>query len=376
MATVTKVGAQKWRVRWDEYTNDGKRHTRSKTFTTAAAAKQYRTQVETGDVTRIDAAISFTAYAEQWLKAHEPLLEVKSRKLYRRGIALASDFFKARQLQSIRPSDVELYAVTLSREGNGLTRRALAHKSIKDYMQILSIMFNGAVRDEIIKTNPCDRAQLPPAPKREKPTLDLDAIRAGVAALKGKPEYIPACLALYGGLRKGECMGLKWSDVDFDTNTLTVRTVRQEVTAGEQLNDHTRYLSEESRAQVEKDCPKNGASRSFQMPAPLIEVLKAHQHEQRLNRLRYGADYQTTEYVCTRETGKLLTEGSITQSLRGVCTFHQLRHAHITWLLDLGVPVTEVARRVGHSDIAITLRTYAHPIAVQDAQAAAAISAL
>lgn len=375
MATVTKVGAQKWRVRWDEYTNDGKRHTRMKDFSTATAAKQYRAQVETGGVTRLDASIAFSAYAAQWLANREATIEINSRRLYRRAVAVASKYFGVRQLQSIRVSDVESYVRTLATPNNGITARALAHVTITNYLKVLTSLFETALRDELIHKNPTTGVRRTPAPPREKAVLNLDAIRAAVEALKGKPAYVACNLALYGGLRSEECLGLKWSDIDFDAKTLTVRHVRQYAAPDEQLNAHTHYIPGENH-QIEKECPKNGKARAFIMPAPLISILKAHQHEQRLNRLKYGLAYHVTDYVCTNANGTLCGSDLLSTAMQGVCTFHQLRHAHISWLLDAGIPVTEVSRRVGHSNTSITLDVYAHASTAQDQQAADALSAL
>ena len=205
--------------------------------------------------------------------------------------------------------------------------------------------------------------------------FNLAEIRAAVAELKGQPEYIAACLALYGGLRSEECLGLKWSEIDFTANTLTVCNVRQYAGPNEVMNDHTRVISGE-RSQIEKACPKNGKARTFTMPEPLVAALKEHQQTQRKNRLRAGLAYHMTEYVCTRENGTLLSQRALSMALKPLCTFHQLRHAHISWMLDAGVPVTEVARRVGHSNTSITLDIYAHAAVNQDQQAAAALSTL
>jgi integrase len=184
---------------------------------------------------------------------------------------------------------------------------------------------------------------------RRKPIAVLD--EADLAKLldhlRGSGLYMPALIAAYTGLRRGEILGLCWSDIDQRARTLEVRIGK----------------TERSR-------------RVVKMPAGLVEALGHHRIKQAERNLALGLG--KVEMVFTNEVGEAIDaeafSEAFTRAVRksGVkpIKFHGLRHTHITHLLKAGVPVHVVSARAGHARASITLDAYSHLLGGEDDAAA------
>lgn len=156
--------------------------------------------------------------------------------------------------------------------------------------------------------------------------------------------YVFFCIAFYCGLRKGEILALKWSDIDG-----TVLHVR-------------RSLNQKLHGKDRETAPKNSASvRDIAMPKPLVDVLIAHRVRQ--SQLEtFSEDYR----VCGGE--RPIRDSTVQNRniqyahMAGVKTIriHDFRHSHVSMLANAGVNIQEVARRLGHSNVEMTWNTYCH----------------
>ena len=165
-------------------------------------------------------------------------------------------------------------------------------------------------------------------------------------------------------MRRGELLGLRWSDVDLDANSITVR---QNLV----LVDHERAYSE----------PKSAAGRrTISIDAETVAALRSHRARQAAGRLAWGAAWTDTGLLFGLEDGNPLHPESVTKrfdQLRRagslpVTTFHGLRHSHATALLRAGVPIRVVSQRLGHASVGVTLGIYAHVLPGDDEAAALA----
>lgn len=158
-------------------------------------------------------------------------------------------------------------------------------------------------------------------------------------------------IAFYTGLRRGEVSGLKWKDIDFEEQTLTVERII--------------IMKKKS---YEIGTPKTQSSyRTIGIGNDLISVLKTHRKRQLENKLFYGQHYTESDYICTKENGQLVTPWSIkwhvekTRKDTGIdFNFHSFRHTHATLLLEGGAKIKAIQERLGHSRISTTMDTYSH----------------
>lgn len=147
------------------------------------------------------------------------------------------------------------------------------------------------------------------------------------------------------GIRRGEACGLNWSDVDFNTLTVTVR----------------RNLQYTPSAGVYEAAPKNGKARVVDIGADTAVLLKQLRSEQ--------ASTCMSRYVFTQDgSPEPMHPQTPTRYFRkfgkryGVEDFHphKLRHTSASLAITNGADVVSVSERLGHSDTAVTLRMYAH----------------
>lgn len=157
--------------------------------------------------------------------------------------------------------------------------------------------------------------------------------------------YVFFSIAFYTGARKGEINALKWSDIDGNIMHIR-RSISQKIKGGD----------------VETP-PKNKSSyRDLQIPEPLMKILTEHKCRQQEASRLFSDDYR----VCggdrpLRDTSienknKAFSKAAELPHIR----IHDFRHTHASLLVNEGINIQEIARRLGHSDVQMTWNTYSH----------------
>ncbi|MCL2568806.1 MAG: site-specific integrase [Oscillospiraceae bacterium] len=158
--------------------------------------------------------------------------------------------------------------------------------------------------------------------------------------------YVFFSILFLTGLRKGECHGLRWSDID-----------------GEYLNVERSIMQKLKGGDVESKPKTESSERTLQLPKALICILDAHKkRKQRLH------TFSEEDFICSGVDGRSLRDGTIQSrnkqfaELAGLdkIKIHEFRHSHVSVLANERVIIQEVARRLGHSNIKETLNTYSH----------------
>ena len=151
-------------------------------------------------------------------------------------------------------------------------------------------------------------------------------------------------IAFFTGMRKGEILALKWSDIKGSLLSVE-RSITQKIKGGD----------------VETP-PKNHSSiRTLQMPLPLIQALKEHRERQEVLE-HFTEDYR----ICGGE--RCLRDNTLRKkNLHYAATagliairIHDYRHSHVSLLANEGINIQEIARRLGHARIEETWNTYSH----------------
>lgn len=157
--------------------------------------------------------------------------------------------------------------------------------------------------------------------------------------------YVFFCIAFYTGARKGEINALKWSDIEGNIMHIR-RSIAQKLKGGD----------------VEGP-PKNKSSyRDLQIPDPLMTVLEEHKRRQQETSRLFSEDYR----ICGGE--RPLRDTSIENKNKAFSAaaglphirIHDFRHTHASLLVNEGINIQEIARRLGHSDVQMTWNTYSH----------------
>ena len=232
-------------------------------------------------------------------------------------------------------------------------RAGYAHATAVKLYNILNGLFDMAFLDDSIPMNPMLKVKRPAPRKGEQPKEESD--KAYTVKELG---YILSCaaqeplqwqtyisLAADTGLRRGECCGLQWSDIDFKAGAVTVR----------------RNLQYTAAAGVYATSPKNGKVRVVDVGPDTLALLKQLREKQ--------AQSCLSKWCFTQEgTAEPMHPQSPTRYFQkfgqryGVKDFHphKLRHSSASIAITSGADVVSVSERLGHSDTAVTLRMYAH----------------
>lgn len=234
---------------------------------------------------------------------------------------------------------------------NSLARNKVGGRTANQALSILSVAFKAAVEAGLIQNNPTDG--VPDAPVREKPInpLSEDEVRNLLTSSKGT--YMHARLHIaFNGLRQGEALGLRWSDIDFFKSELQLSKQIQKV------------------GKVVKEVPlKSKASvRQIALSEETINALKRHKSIVNAMRLKAGDKWNENDYVFPDIEGKPLnskTDWRRWKSALQKCgikdhRLHDARHTTGTLLYANGEGIETIRRVLGHSSVNLTSRTYVH----------------
>lgn len=231
--------------------------------------------------------------------------------------------------------------------------RGLSSTSVKHLHTVLHNALSQAVKWGYVGRNVTDLVDKPRAVTREMRTLNRDEVARLLEVAKGDRLWALYVLALSTGMRQGELLALRWSNVDLDGHALQVRGTMQPTKDGLRIS-----------------VPKTKASkRRVQLAPRAVQALRSHRALQNKERLRLGKAWPKLDLVFTNEMGEPMTNhellrGSFYPLLRRVglqqIRFHELRHSAASLQLEAGTPLKVVQEMLGHSTSAITMDLYAH----------------
>lgn len=245
-----------------------------------------------------------------------------------------------KKLPEVTPSDISALLLDIQAQGR-------SHATALKTYTVLHSLLKMAYMADVVEKNPMDKVSRP-APRKDESrdtqaqALTVEELRAVLEALEGEPLKWRALVHLLidTGIRRGECCGLKWEDVDLEAQVVTIR----------------RNLCYTPARGVYVDTPKTSRSRVVDIgpeTAALLEALKAQ---------------SVGEFVFTQQSGEPMHPQSPTRYLKkfsarcGVPDLHphKLRHTFASLAITAGADVASVSQVLGHADVGTTLRTYTH----------------
>jgi integrase len=285
-------------------------------------------------------------YLEDWLEnVHKSKLRVGTyinyKKLIRYIVADLGDIW----LLKLTPQQVQtFYAKKLDAK--------LSSKIVYNMHGVLHLALKNAVRWGLVSRNVCDLVTPPSIVSREVVPLTEEQARLLIKYVRGHHLEVLLATAVVTGMRRGELLALRWSDIDFARSRLLVL---------HSVNFIEGYGYVEGK-------PKTAAGkRVISLPEFLLDMLKEHRAQQ-LERSKAASRWEDHDLVFPNLSGSYLHPGHMGEAFRkllkeaGLPTihFHDLRHSAASILLCMGVNVKVIQELLGHSDISITLRTYSH----------------
>lgn len=218
-------------------------------------------------------------------------------------------------------------------------------------LRVLSLMLDHAHKQGLVTRNVAELVDRVPDRRNPRPTYTPSEIKQLMPAALQDPLEHAWHLALCG-LRRGEVCGLRWTDIDFDEQTLKVRESRVSVDG-----------------EVVTEDPKTHAGkRTLPLTEELTKVLARARRRQTEGRLRAGQAYQDSGYLVVDNLGRALHPETVSDKWdefvigAGVrrIRFHDARHTCGTLMHLQGVPTAVIAAWLGHANAAFTMQVYVH----------------
>jgi integrase len=277
-------------------------------------------------------------------------------------------FCGAKLLQKLKPADIEHWHATLKTKGRKDGRGGLNTRTIRHAHRLLSKALKEGMRHDLIVRNVAASEQPPKIEGEEVTVLDAVQVKVLVDRLRGRAMYPKVITALFTGIRRGELLALRWHDVDLDT--------AKRLRISEAI--------EETKSGLRFKTPKTGNSvREVALPDIVLDALCDHRRQQLELRLGLGLGKPSDDDLLfpkldgsPQSPRAFSKEWSVVAASIGLpeITFHALRHTHASHLIDEGIDVVKICRRLGHADASITLKVYAHLFNRREDKSAAAIN--
>lgn len=342
----------------DPVTGKRERHYKTLQCTKKAAEAALRKMIadmENGSITTAS-AMKVKDWMDNWLALYLPNIEATTRAGYREKIDnYIIPTLGNIQLKALNTDHVQKWI-------NELHQRGLSPKTIRNAYNNLNAALKKAVVLRMIPYNPCNGVELPKLVKYEAQVYDTDGIHKALDAAKGSDMYLIVLLGLSVGLRRGEMLALKWDSVDFSAKTISI---------------HENRVMADGKAITKK--PKTTAGiRTVSVGGEVLAALSEAKLKYFNDRAAMGKRFKDEGYIIRQEDGSPYRPDSLTQKWERFTKqhnlphirLHDLRHSNATALIQAGVSPKVVQKRLGHSDISVTLNTYTHVLPSMDQEAA------
>jgi integrase len=227
-------------------------------------------------------------------------------------------------------------------------RGMLSQRTIHHLYSTLRVVLTFGVRSQMLARNPCALMERFPKGGRTIEGLSPRSIQRLFAGLNGTIVYGPSMVAAFGGLRRGEILGLMWTDLELQSGVLSV----------------SRSLDEARDKSLRLKTPKTKQSkRPVVLPSFVLAELQRHRKEVEDH---FGAghvpeplfpDWKTGEYWSPDALSSTFYHVVRTRKLPQV-SFHGLRHTYSNLMQAAGVTLVVTSRAMGHSCLSTTGDVY------------------
>ena len=246
-----------------------------------------------------------------------------------------------------------------------LSDKPLGAKTIRNIHMNLLAAFDKAVEQEVIPKNPAKLAQLPKGAKYKAEVYSLDEINQLFELVKDTDLELAIHILILLGLRRGELVGLRWSNVDLQNNTVNI--IENAVMIKNDV--------------IIKDPKSESGKRTIEMPESLTLMMKKAKLEylQRRSKQKVRNINEKDDYVITQPDGTPYKPSSFSQKIRRFLLdtplkrirLHDMRHTNATLMLQLGISAKVAQKRLGHADFSTTMDLYTHVLQDVEKEAAA-----
>ena len=275
---------------------------------------------------------TFKEVADEWWDIEVEALSPSTVRGYRKTTGRASEYFGDTPIADITTAEITRYLHHIARQG-------FSKKTVKNHKIVISRIMHFATIECYIKHNPARDAELPrnlvEKKRKAAPPNEETAIKNA-----SDDEWMLPYFALMTGMRRGELIGLKWSDIDLEHDMIHVQ--------------RSVWYADGCKA-LEKETKTEAGQRMIPILAPLKErILKEiEQSKPNPNHYVFGGSEALTEKAYRHRYKKYKERVGITSTL------HQLRKSFATAAVEADIAPDVLKEIIGHKDISTTMNIYA-----------------
>ena len=317
-------------------------------------------------------SISDNAYAEYEIAIEKHILPVLGNaKVQRLTPVAVQDVYDAWK-EEHAAFELELAEWEASRLTAKPTRRGLSARYIQRVHLIIGQALDHAVRLRVTPVNVARETTRPTVRRRRIEVWNGDQLRRFLEAAE-LDGYAPLWHLLgLEGMRRGEALGLRWQDVDFQRGTAhLVQSVIADQTA-------------KGAAKIQHRTKTAAGARTVRLTPETLALLRKRHDRRAFGRKAAGDSRTDHDLIVTTSNGTPVNPTTVRRSFDRLCkeagvprlTVHSLRHTAATLLLQAGVPVKVVSERLGHASATVTLDVYGHLLPDAQDMAVSTMSAI
>lgn len=298
--------------------------------------------------------ILFTDFLLKWLRVAKSTVKLTTYASYEMmATRIIIPYFETLniKLKELTTEDIqEFYSAQLER---------VSANTVIHYHAVIHRALKYAVKIKTIQSNPAVNVERPRKEKFIGSFYDKKEINTLFDIIQGNPLEVAIKLAAFYGLRREEIIGLKWTAIDFENNTLTIQHTVTE------CNLDGKHI------EVASDTAKTDSSlRTMPLVTNFREMLLAKKEKQEHYRKLCGRSYckEYLDYIFVNEMGERWKPRYLSDGFKRILEqnglrrirFHDLRHTCASLLLANNVPMKKIQEWLGHSDFSTTANNYAH----------------
>jgi len=301
--------------------------------------------------------VSLSKFLDEWLVVARTSVRPNTFQQYSQVVHQhINPFLGEIVLKDLRPDHVQ--SLYTSKLGNGVSPN-----TTRMIHAVIHRALNHALKLGLVYRNVADSVTRPKVVRKEMKTLNDYQVRQLIQVAESEQMGLLLWVAVVTGLRQGELLGLKWSDLDWTSRRIQVQRQVQR-----RKGDGLVFCE-----------PKSASGRRvIVLGKSTIGKLREHKNSQLKERILLGEKWQDYDLIFPSPIGTPLDPSNVLKAYKNCLKraglpnlrFHDLRHSAATLMLQQGVNPKIVSEHLGHSDISLTLNTYIHVLPPMQEEAA------